>query len=338
MFDSLMIPSEDEPASSYGLVAESVDVAPDHASVVYTLRKEARFWDGSPITPEDVVWTFDTLKAKGHPRWRLYYADVLKAEKTGPHQVKFTFRNGANRELPSIVGEMPVLSKAYWSKSDFSKTTLDKPMGSGPYRIDSVDPGRSDHLSPGGGLLGQGSAGQPRAQQFQRQSATTITATRAWRSKPSRPAPTTSGSRTSRRTGPSAMTARRCRRVSSRKSRFPTRCRRACRRFGFNTRRADFRRCARAPGAGLSVRFRMDQQEPVLRRLYPHQELFLEFRSRLVGPARAGRAEDPGAIPRQDSRRGVHPGLCAAHHRRLGQHPRQSARGARAAGRRPAGT
>ena len=143
MFDSLMIPSEDEPASSYGLIAESVDVALDHASVVYTLRKEARFWDGSPISPEDVVWTFDTLKAKGHPRWRLYYADVLKAEKTGPHQVKFTFRNGANRELPSIVGEMPVLSKAYWSKSDFSKTTLDKPMGSGPYRIDSVDPGRS---------------------------------------------------------------------------------------------------------------------------------------------------------------------------------------------------
>jgi len=143
MFDTLMIPSEDEPASSYGLIAESVDVAPDKASVVFNLRPQARFWDGSPISPEDVVWTFDTLKAKGHPRWRLYYADVLKAEKTGPRQVKFTFRNGANRELPAIVGEMPVLSKAYWSKSDFAKTTLDKPMGSGPYKIDSLEPGRS---------------------------------------------------------------------------------------------------------------------------------------------------------------------------------------------------
>jgi len=90
-----------------------------------------------------VIWTFDTLKAKGHPRWRLYYADVLKAEKTGPHQVKFTFRTGANRELPSIVGELPVLSKAYWNDRDFAKTTLEIPLGSGPYKIDSFDPGRS---------------------------------------------------------------------------------------------------------------------------------------------------------------------------------------------------
>ena len=143
MFDTLMMPSEDEPASSYGLIAESVAVAPDRASVVYNLRPEARFWDGSPISPEDVVWSFDTLKAKGHPRWRLYYADVLKAEVTGPHQVKFTFRNGGNHELPSIVGEMPVLSKAYWSARDFSKTTLDIPLGSGPYKIESFEAGRS---------------------------------------------------------------------------------------------------------------------------------------------------------------------------------------------------
>ncbi|HTC18097.1 MAG TPA: extracellular solute-binding protein [Stellaceae bacterium] len=143
MFDTLMTPSEDEPSSSYGLIAESVEVANDKASVVYNLRPQARFWDGSPITPEDVVWTFDTLKAQGHPRRRLYYADVLKAEKTGPHQVKFTFRNGANRELPSIVGELPVLSKAYWSGRDFAKTTLEIPLGSGPYKIDSFDPGRS---------------------------------------------------------------------------------------------------------------------------------------------------------------------------------------------------
>jgi microcin C transport system substrate-binding protein len=143
LFDTLMMSSEDEAASSYGLIAESVEVAPDKASVVFNLRPAAHFWDGSPISPDDVVWTFDTLKAKGHPRWRLYYADVLKAEKTGPHQVKFTFRNGANRELPSILGEMPVLSKAYWGSRDFAKTTLDKPMGSGPYQIDSFEAGRS---------------------------------------------------------------------------------------------------------------------------------------------------------------------------------------------------
>jgi len=143
VFDTLMAPSYDEPASEYGLVAESAEVAPDRSWVIYTLRPEARFNDGSKITPEDVIWTFDTLKTKGHPRYRLYYADVLKAEKVGARGVKFIFRNGKNRELPTIVGEMPVLAKAYWSKTDFEKTTLDPPLGSGPYKVDSIDPGRS---------------------------------------------------------------------------------------------------------------------------------------------------------------------------------------------------
>lgn len=141
--DSLMVRSEDEPASEYGLVAESVEVPADRTWVQYNLRKEAHFNDGSPVTAADVVWTFDTLKAKGAPFYRLYYADVLKAEAVGDHAVKFTFRSGDNRELPSIVGEMPVLPKAYWQTRDFEKTTLDPPLCSGPYKIESVDPGRS---------------------------------------------------------------------------------------------------------------------------------------------------------------------------------------------------
>ena len=142
MFDTLMAPADDEPASSYGLVAQSVEVAPDKKSVIYNLRPEARFWDGTPITAADVVWTFNALKTEGNPRYRLYYADVLNAEALGPHRVKFTFRTGTNRELPSIVGEMPILSKAYWSKHDFSKTTLTPPLSSGPYRIVDFQPGR----------------------------------------------------------------------------------------------------------------------------------------------------------------------------------------------------
>ncbi|HYL49644.1 MAG TPA: extracellular solute-binding protein, partial [Stellaceae bacterium] len=142
MFDTLMASADDEPASSYGLVAESVEVAPDKRSVIYNLRPQARFWDGTPITAGDVVWTFDNLKSKGNPSYRLYYADVLKAEALGPHRVKFTFRSGTNRELPSIVGEMPILSKAYWSKHDFDKTTLDVPLSSGPYKIVDFQPGR----------------------------------------------------------------------------------------------------------------------------------------------------------------------------------------------------
>lgn len=143
LFDTLMSPSGDEPASEYGLVAESVETPPDRSWVRYNLRQEAHFSDGTPITPEDVIWTFDTLKTKGHPRLRLYYADVLKAEKVGERSVKFTFRGGDNRELPQIVGEMPVLSKRYWEGRDFEKTTLDVPVGSGPYKIESFDAGRS---------------------------------------------------------------------------------------------------------------------------------------------------------------------------------------------------
>jgi microcin C transport system substrate-binding protein len=143
LFDTLTVRAEDEPASQYGLIAESIEIPADRTWVQYNLRKEARFNDGTPITPEDVVWTFDTLKAKGAPTYRLYYADVLKAEVVGDHGVKFTFRAGDNRELPAIVGEMPVLPKAYWKDRDFEKTTLEPLLGSGPYKVESVDPGRS---------------------------------------------------------------------------------------------------------------------------------------------------------------------------------------------------
>jgi microcin C transport system substrate-binding protein len=143
LFDTLMMPSSDEPNSQYGLVAASVEVAPDKLSVTFQLRPEARFHDGSPITPADVIWTFNTLKSKGAPTYHLYYADVLAAEQVGEHGVKFTLRSAENRELPIILGELPVLSKKYWTSRDFEKTTLDQPLGSGPYSIASYDPGRS---------------------------------------------------------------------------------------------------------------------------------------------------------------------------------------------------
>src|SRR6516225_4521737 len=143
VFDTLTVRSEDEPSSEYGLVAETIELAPDKLSVLYTLRKEARFHDGTPMTPEDVVWTFETLRAKGQPMYRSYYGDVTNAEKEGERGVRFSFKSADNRELPQIIGEMPVLSKAYWSGRDFTKTTLDAPLGSGPYKIESLDPGRS---------------------------------------------------------------------------------------------------------------------------------------------------------------------------------------------------
>lgn len=142
LFDTLMARSYDEPDSEYGLVAESVEIPADRTWVQYNLRKEARFHDGTPMTPEDVIWTFETLKSHGDPHYRLYYADVLKAEKAGDRGVKFILHSGDNRELPQIVGQLPVLSKKYWASREFEKTTLEPPVGSGPYKIETFDAGR----------------------------------------------------------------------------------------------------------------------------------------------------------------------------------------------------
>jgi microcin C transport system substrate-binding protein len=143
VFDTLTVQSDDEPFSEYGLVAETIEIPADRSWVAFTLRHQARFHDGSPITVEDVIWTFEALKTKGRPFYRAYYAQVTKAEKVGERKVRFAFGPGDNRELPLIVGQLPVLSRAYWSQRDFEKTTLEPPLGSGAYRVESLDAGRS---------------------------------------------------------------------------------------------------------------------------------------------------------------------------------------------------
>jgi len=142
-FDTLTVSSADEPTSGYGLVAETIETPADRSWVTFTLRPAARFHDGSPMTADDVIWTFDTLRTRGHPLYRSYYAQVASVEKLGPRKVRFTFNEGENRELPVILGQLPVLSKAYWAGRDFARTTLDAPLGSGPYRVESLEPGRS---------------------------------------------------------------------------------------------------------------------------------------------------------------------------------------------------
>jgi microcin C transport system substrate-binding protein len=142
-FDTLMTRSEDEPSTDYPLIAESADLADDRTSILYTLNPKARFHDGTPITADDVIWSFETLRDKGQPLFRFYYGDVTKVEKEGDHGVRFRFKSGDNRELPAILSELPVLSKAYWAGKDFEKTTLDPALGNGPYKVDAVDPGRS---------------------------------------------------------------------------------------------------------------------------------------------------------------------------------------------------
>jgi microcin C transport system substrate-binding protein len=143
VFDTLLVSAADEPMAEYGLVAETVETPPDRSWVAFTLRRQARFHDGRPITVEDVIWTFETLRTHGHPFFRSYYARVVRAEPAGPRRVRFTFKGGMNRELPLIVGQMPVLPKAWWAGREFGRTTLDPLLGSGPYRVEAVDPGRS---------------------------------------------------------------------------------------------------------------------------------------------------------------------------------------------------
>lgn len=143
LFESLMAQSYDEPQSMYALVAESVTVADDKTWVEFTLNPKAKWHDGTKITPDDVVFSFATLKEKGDPIFKIMYTPIATCEKTGERTVKFTFTDGKNRELPMIAAGMPILSKAYYAKVDFEKTTLEAPMGSGPLKIENVDPGRS---------------------------------------------------------------------------------------------------------------------------------------------------------------------------------------------------
>jgi microcin C transport system substrate-binding protein len=148
MYDTLMFSSSDEPSTEYCLVCEWVSHPADFSTVTFGLRKEAKFHDGKPITPEDVIFSMEAQK-KANPRTGGYYANVVKAEKTGEREVTFTFDAKGNRELPVIVGQLSILPKHYWTANgsngqprDLASSSLDVPLGSGPYKIKAVDAGR----------------------------------------------------------------------------------------------------------------------------------------------------------------------------------------------------
>jgi len=142
MHDPLMAGSLDEPASLYGLIAKTVEVAPDNSWVQFAVNPAARFSDGSAITAADVVFSFNILVTKGSPQYRIQYADVAKAEVVGPGIARFIFKTTKNRELPILLAALPVLSEKFWKDRDFAATTLDIPVTSGAYTIESFDVGR----------------------------------------------------------------------------------------------------------------------------------------------------------------------------------------------------
>lgn len=136
-------PSGDEPTSSYGLIARSVEYSEDRSWVVFNLRPEARFHDGVPITATDVAFSYRTLLKEGHPLYRTNLQEVQRVDILSPQRIRFVFKRAGNPLLILRLGEMPVLPQHYWKTRDFKATTFEPPLGSGPYRIVQVQPGRS---------------------------------------------------------------------------------------------------------------------------------------------------------------------------------------------------
>jgi peptide/nickel transport system substrate-binding protein len=140
--ETLLGRSYDEPFTLYGLLAESVETDAARTWVEFTLRDEARFADDSPVTVEDVIWSFETLGTRGHPRYRGFWDKVAAIEATGPRSVRLTF-NEADRELALLAGMRPILQKAQWQGRDIAEAGLaDIPVGTGPYVVDAYEPGR----------------------------------------------------------------------------------------------------------------------------------------------------------------------------------------------------
>jgi peptide/nickel transport system substrate-binding protein len=143
VIESLMTRSLDEPFTLYGLIAERIEVAADRSAITFHLNPKARFSDTHPITADDVIFSHGLLKDKGRPNLRTYYAKVTNAERLSERAVRFTFAPGEDREIPLILGLMPVLPRHRLSAETFERTSLDAFVGSGPYVIDKIDPGRS---------------------------------------------------------------------------------------------------------------------------------------------------------------------------------------------------
>lgn len=143
MYDSLLARSWDEPLTKYGLIAEKIELDPKNEWVAFYINPLAKFHDGQPVTAHDVKFSFDLLREKGSTFYKNFYQDVEKVEVTSNNRALFTFRNSFNKELPLILGQMPILPKHFWEKRDFSSPGMEIPVTSGPYKPVRIDPGRS---------------------------------------------------------------------------------------------------------------------------------------------------------------------------------------------------
>ena len=293
VYENLMADSLDEPSTSYGLIAEWASYPLDYSSVTFKLRDDARWHDGTKITPDDVIFSLEANKA-ANPRMGLYYKNVTRAEATGENEVTFYFDVKNNRELPMIMGQLTILPKHWWTGKDANgnqrdpmKTTLEPPLGSGPYRIKEVKPGRSIILRAGHGLLGQGSAGERRAVEL--------------RHDPLRILPRRDRRLRELQGGEPRLLAGDERQELGHGLRLRRRAQRLGQEAGGGARthpadavlRAQSQapaicRPARAAGVQSRLRFRMGEQEPVLRAICAGRQLFPGRRARRAAEAAGG--------------------------------------------------
>ena len=305
LFDSLMVPAADEPDAVYGLVAESAEVADDGKSVTFYLRPEAKFADGTPLTADDVVFSFDTLKTKGHPIYHQTLQDVVKAEALDPHTVRYTFTGELVRDLPLTVADAADLLQGLLREPAIRETTLDAPLGSGPYLVDQVS--RKGAPSSIGAIptIGPRTCRSIAGAGTSTRSASNISATARRRWRRSRPAPTTSARSSPPRSGRRNMTFPAIRAGKVKKEVLPTRRRRA-RKASSSIRGArQVQGPTRARGPRSCLRFRVDQPQHVLRALHPHAELLRELADEGRGRAVRGgaRAAEPVSACRSPARR-----------------------------------
>jgi microcin C transport system substrate-binding protein len=170
VYDTLMTAANDEPDAVYGLVARHAEYIPGGDWIIFEMRPEAMFADGTPVTAEDVVFTLEALKSEAAaPRFRLALRDVVGAEALGPHRVRFSFDpEASSRDLPMLVGALPILSKAWFEGREFGEPTMDQPVGSGPYEVVRRGAGAGRRVPPARRLLGRGSQRECRALEFRR--------------------------------------------------------------------------------------------------------------------------------------------------------------------------
>ena len=305
LYNRLCTKSFDEPLTEYGELAEWIECPADRSSVTFEIRHEARWHDGAPVTATDVKFTFETLVAKGTPFYRSFYADVEQVEVLDEKKVKFSFSSAENRELPLIIGQLRILPEHFWRDRQFDETTLEPLLGSGAYRIESIDPGRSityrrvagnwdEELPVRRGLYNFDVI----RYDYYRDETVAVEALKA-------------GEYDFRAGAGPVEWATSYELDAVAESRLirdeiPHQLIHGMSGFTFNTRRHKFgdRRVRRAPGPRL--RLRVDECDPLSRRLHTHGQLLRQFRARVQRPATRTGTVHPRTPQAEHSCRVVH--------------------------------